>query len=142
VALVALVAGATAVAATWLLFPRNLFLLPQRAPALWLMIMLLYPLVSALPQELIFRPLFFRRYGALFPGRQVALAVNALAFSGAHLMYAHPLVLGMTLVGGYVFGWLYLVRGSFPAAVLAHAIAGQAIFTSGLGVLFYSGNVN
>lgn len=29
----------------------------------------LYPLLSALPQELIFRALFFHRYGRLFPTR-------------------------------------------------------------------------
>ena len=31
------------------------------------MIAALYPLLSALPQEIVFRPLFFRHYGALLP---------------------------------------------------------------------------
>ena len=50
-------------------------------------IWLLYPLISALPQELIFRPLFFHRFGSLFPDRGTAIAVNAAVFSFAHLMY-------------------------------------------------------
>lgn len=136
----ALTAG-IAVAATLILFPQMLFFLPRESPALWLMILALYPLLSALPQELLFRPLFFRRYGSLFPSVHLAIWANALLFSIAHLMYAHPLVLGMTFAGGWMFGWLYAVRGSFGGAVLLHAVAGQILFTSGLGILFYSGAV-
>lgn len=138
---VALVTALVSAGLTLWLLPANLFVLPRRAPELWLMIMVLYPLVSALPQELVFRPLFFERYGALFGHRRLALAVNAAAFSLAHLMYGHPVVMSLTLVGGWLFGWLYLYRGGFPAAVVAHSIAGQILFTSGLGYLFYSGGV-
>ena len=72
---VAAVAAATvAVAAllVWRLLPGQALELPRRAPGLWLLILALYPLLSALPQELVFRVLFFRRYGALFPGRRTA----------------------------------------------------------------------
>ncbi len=137
----ALVTAVVAVALTLYLFPRNLFYLPRRVPEVWVTIMVLYPVVSALPQELVFRPLFFRRYGALFPGRNLALVVNATVFALAHVMYRDPLVLAMTAAGGWVFAWIYAVRGSFIGAVLLHAIAGCLIFTSGLGVLFYSGAV-
>ncbi len=41
-----------------------------------------------------------------------------------------------------VLAWAYAVKGSFPAALLLHALAGQIVFTSGLGVLFYHGAVN
>ena len=34
------------------------------------MIVVLYPLLSALPQEIVSRPLFFRRYGLLPPPGQ------------------------------------------------------------------------
>jgi membrane protease YdiL (CAAX protease family) len=128
-------------AATLYLFPDSLLFLPRRAPGLWLTIMLAYPVVSALPQELLFRPLFFRRYGHLFPGRGAAVLANGALFALAHLMYGHPLVLAMTFAGGLVFGWVYAWRGSFPAAVLLHAVAGQIVFTAGLGRLFYSGAV-
>lgn len=123
------------------LFPQYMFMLPRHDPGLWLMIMLLYPLVSALPQEVIYRPLFFRRYGGLFPGRNAAILANAAFFSLAHLMYFDPLVLAMTFSGGIAFAWAYAARGSFAAAVALHALAGQIVFTSGLGILFYSGAV-
>ena len=51
----------------WWLVPGQALALPRRATGLWLAILLLYPVLSALPQELIFRALFFRRYRRLFP---------------------------------------------------------------------------
>ncbi|NNU81620.1 CPBP family intramembrane metalloprotease [Halovulum dunhuangense] len=136
--LTAVIAGT----ATWVLFPGNLLAMPRHNTDLWLAILALYPVFSALPQEILFRPLFFRRYGGLFPSMPVALAVNTFVFALAHLMYGHPLVLAMTASGGLAFAWAYAVKGSFPAALLLHALAGQIVFTSGLGVLFYHGAVN
>ncbi len=142
VAGIALASAAVSAAAVLLMFPSQFLALPLRVPQLWLMILLLYPFLSALPQEVVFRPLFFRRYGGLFPSGRVALVVNAAVFSLAHAMYGHPLVLAMTFAGGLAFAWAYEHRGSFLGAVLMHAVAGQVIFTSGLGRLFYSGAVN
>ena len=141
--LVLLVAGTgiLVVALTVWLVPWSLFSLPRRNPELWLMILILYPFLSALPQELVYRVLFFRRYGALFANPKTALAANAACFGLAHLFYANwPAVLLATL-GGAVFAWAYQVRGSFGFAWLLHALAGQMIFTVGLGILFYHGAV-
>jgi membrane protease YdiL (CAAX protease family) len=139
----ALVAGATAVVAGVLvavLVPGQALLLPRLAPGLWLGIVLLYPLLSALPQELVFRVLFFRRYRALFPGRTLATAVNALVFVLAHLMFWNGVALALTAAGSVIFARAYLGRG-FLQAVLLHAVAGGIIFTSGLGVFFYHGAI-
>lgn len=141
VGLGALVTAVVTVGLTLWLFPAELFMLPRRMPGLWLAILVLYPVFSALPQELVFRALFFRRYGRLFPGRDLSLAVNAIVFALAHVMYRDPLVLAMTAAGGLAFAWIHAVQGSFIGAVLLHAIAGGLIFTAGLGHLFYSGAV-
>ncbi|WP_207101203.1 CPBP family intramembrane glutamic endopeptidase [Paracoccus shandongensis] len=118
--------------------PERLFTMLRSGmlPLIWVF----YPLLSALPQELIFRPLFFHRYGALLPAGQGAIAVNAAVFSFAHLMYWSPVVAAMTFVGGWIFARAYLRHG-FPAAWLLHAVAGNILFTVGMGVYFYSGNV-
>ncbi|WP_417264517.1 CPBP family intramembrane glutamic endopeptidase [Celeribacter sp.] len=121
--------------------PNAIFALFRANPSLWLMIMLLYPLMSALPQEVVFRPLFFRRYGTILPERRMALTLNAALFSLAHLLYWNWIVAVMTFAGGIVFAWAYEVRKSFPLAVVLHAIAGNVLFTLGMGVFFYSGNV-
>jgi membrane protease YdiL (CAAX protease family) len=116
------------------------FRLVLEQPWLLAMIVLFYPILSALPQELIFRPLFFRRYGALLPAGGLLVA-NAALFSLAHLMYWSAVVAAMTFAGGLVFGWAYSHRRSFPLAVVLHSVSGWVIFTVGLGVFFYSGNV-
>ncbi len=119
--------------------PGALLYLPKYAPAMWLMILALYPLVSVLPQELIYRALFFERYGALFSSRAAAVAVNAVVFGLAHLFFWNWVAVGMTFFGGVIFSLAYLGRGGFLWASALHAIAGQIIFTSGLGVFFYHG---
>jgi membrane protease YdiL (CAAX protease family) len=123
------------------LVPERFLEMPRHRPELWLMIMALYPFFSALPQELIFRPLFFRRYGGLFSSDRVALAANSAAFGMAHLFYMNPVTIALTCLGGLVFGWVYLRHGSVLLAILLHALAGQLVFTSGLGIYFYHGAI-
>lgn len=137
------IALATLVAGTVILSlarPEALFALARSRPEFLLLIWCLYPLLSALPQELIFRPLFFHRYGALLPHGQTAIALNAAIFSFAHLMYWSWVVALMTFIGGWVFARAYLRHG-FPAAWLLHAVAGNVLFAVGMGYYFYSGNV-
>ena len=123
------------------LAPQALLALPRQAPALWLTIMALYPLLSALPQELVFRVLFFRRYGAILPpGLPARLLLNAAVFALAHLMYWNWVAPAMTFFGGLIFAWAYEKRRDFLLAFALHAIAGAILFTLGLGLWFYSGN--
>ncbi|PZQ95967.1 MAG: CPBP family intramembrane metalloprotease [Cereibacter sphaeroides] len=124
----------------YLTAPDAAFGLVRHQPYLLLLIVLIYPILSALPQEVIFRPLFFRRYGRILPAG-ATMGMNAAVFSFAHLMYWSAVVAVMTFFGGLVFGWAYARRGSFPLAVVMHAVAGWVLFTAGLGVYFYSGNV-
>ena len=141
VAALAVATAAVAALLVWLLVPGQALALPRRSPGLWLLIMALYPLLSALPQELLFRVLFFRRYGALFESRPTAVAMNAAAFALAHLMFWNWVALALTFAGGLIFARAYLGRGGFALAVVLHAVAGMILFTSGLGVFFYHGAV-
>lgn len=138
----ALVATIVPAGVTMLTNPEGLFFLVLHRPALMAIILIFYPLVSVVPQELLFRVLFFRRYRRLLPGPKTGIFLNGVLFSLAHLMYWNPIVLGMTFAGGLVFAWAYEIRGNFTEAVLFHMIAGELIFIMGLGVLFYSGNVS
>lgn len=122
--------------------PEALFSLVLTQPVLMLAIVVLYPLVSALPQELVYRPLFFRRYGRILPNNMpVQIVLNAGLFSLAHLMYWSPSVLAMTFVGGLIFAFAYETRGNFAEAFVLHSLSGIIIFAIGLGSIFYSGNV-
>jgi uncharacterized protein len=121
-----------------LLLPGRLLSMPLNHTSLWLMIIILYPLLSAFPQEVIFRSLFFERYGVLFPNKVAAVAANGAAFGLGHLFFLNPVTIGMTALGGALIGWAYLTRGrSLMLAWVLHSLAGQIIFTSGIGIFFY-----
>lgn len=139
-AVVALLTALACGLLVWWLVPGRFLALPRQAPGLWLTIMALYPLLSALPQELVFRALFFGRYRGLFPSEPVAVAVNALVFGLAHLMFWNWVAVALCVVGGAIFAQGYLRRG-FAQAVLLHAVCGGIVFTSGLGTFFYHGAV-
>ncbi len=132
--------GISAALVLWL-SPERFLAMPRHMTELWLRIMIWYPFLSALPQEIIYRVLFFERYGPLFPGRRWAIAANAACFGLAHLFYLNwPAVL-LTTLGGVVFAWAYAGRRSFGLAFLLHMLGGQIIFTFGLGIYFYHGAI-
>ena len=137
-----MIAFTTALGALILSFerPGAIFNMARSRPEFMLVIWTFYPILSALPQELIFRPLFFHRYALILPRGRAAIALNAAIFSFAHLMYWSWVVAALTFVGGWFFARAYLKRG-FPSAWVLHAVAGNALFTVGMGVYFYSGNV-
>ncbi|MFC7703212.1 type II CAAX prenyl endopeptidase Rce1 family protein [Plastorhodobacter daqingensis] len=141
VATFAVLTFAVATAVMMLTNPGGYFWLAQNRPQLLLAIALLYPVFSALPQEIVFRPLFFRRYAELLPGTPAAILANAALFALAHLLYWNWIVIAMTFAGGLVFAWAYEVRRSFPLAVVLHTVSGLIIFAAGLGMFFYTGNI-
>ena len=126
---------------TFALVPERFLELPTHRFGLWLMIMIAYPIASALPQELIFRSLFFERYAALFPSMGLMIAANGVAFGFGHLFYMNPVTITMTAIGGAAMGWAYLRHRSMLLAWVLHSLAGQMIFTCGLGVFFYHGAI-
>lgn len=134
---------ATAVMAGVVLWlrPHAFLSMPLERTGLWLTIMGLYPLLSVLGQELVFRPLFFRRYGSILGGPWMRVSCNAAVFSLAHLFYQNPVALSLTFLGGVAFAFAYEKSGSFPVVFLMHMFAGQALFTLGLGSFFYHGAV-
>ena len=134
---------ATAVMAALVLWqrPAAFLAMPRHRTELWLTIMALYPLLSVLGQEIVFRPLFFRRYGILLGGPWTRILVNAFVFALAHLFYQNWVALSLTFAGGLAFGYAYERSGSFPVVFLMHMLAGQALFTLGLGSFFYHGAI-
>ncbi|SLN43135.1 CAAX amino terminal protease self-immunity [Pseudoruegeria aquimaris] len=125
-----------------LLAPEQLFGLFDRVP--WYFFLILIPgytLLSALPQEIVFRVLFFRRYREILPKGRAALYLNGAIFSLAHLMYWSVTVCVLTFFAGVLFAWAYKEKHSLGLAVAMHAVAGCVLFLFGMGAFFYSGNV-
>ena len=116
--------------------------LPRNQPWNWGIELLIYPLVSVIPQEFAYRVLFYERYGTLFENRFIALAVNGLCFSLAHLFLWNGCAILLSGLGSIAFAIAYRWRGSFGLACVLHMIAGQLLFATGIGVFFYHGAVS
>jgi hypothetical protein len=130
-------ACAVILAATALASPDRLFALPRARPVVWALIMVLYP-ISAYAQELIYRPLFFHRYGALFARRRTRVLVNAALFGWGHISVNNVLAVVLTTIVGVLFASTYERTRSTLLVSLEHALYGDFVFTVGIGDLFYS----
>ena len=132
--------GAIYLLTLWLT-PHALFGFPNRAPEIWTRVMIFYPILSVIPQGIIYRALFFGRYRSLFSSPVQSIVVGALAFGLAHLFFLNWVAVALTVVGGAAFGWAHLERRSFWFGNLLHAIGGWSVFTIGLGRFFYHGAI-
>jgi uncharacterized protein len=126
--------------AVWLVAPDLLFSFVKRQPKFWALIMVLYPLLSVYPQELLYRAFFFRRYAPLFGSGWTMLAASALAFGFVHIIFGNWLAVGLCVIGGLLFSFTYQSSGSLLLTCVDHAIFGNFIFTIGLGHFFYHGS--
>ena len=125
--------------AVWRIAPQLLFTFVKRAPAFWALVMVLYPVLSVYPQELIFRAYFFERYQPLFGAGWAMVAASALAFGFVHIALGNWLSVALSTIGGLLFALTYQQSGSLILACIEHAIFGNFIFTIGLGQFFYHG---
>jgi len=123
--------------AVWLAAPKLLFSLVKAAPALWLLVMVLYPIVSVYPQELLYRAYFFHRFKPLFGSEAGMIAASAVLFGFVHIIFGNWISIVLTAVGGALFGLTYRSSRSLPLACLEHALFGDFIFTIGIGRYFY-----
>ena len=124
----------------FLQLPGQFLALPTQRPRLWGVVMIFYPLMSVIPQELIYRTFFFHRYGPLFgDARWLAIAVNGLLFGFAHIIFGSYVSIVLTALLGFLVAWRYERTGSFWGAWVEHSIYGCLIFSIGLGRYFFTG---
>ncbi|WP_215766000.1 CPBP family intramembrane glutamic endopeptidase [Gluconobacter cerinus] len=124
---------------TWWIWPDVFLSLPRQKPLFWLLVMVLYPILSVWPQEVLYRAFLFSRYGALFRIAPVTIAASAVAFGFAHILFLNWIAVGMTLIGGALFASDYSRHRSLTLTCFEHSLYGCLIFTVGLGRFFYTG---
>ena len=117
---------------------RLLFQFPRNQPLVWAAVMLLYPLLSAYPQEVLYRAYFFQRYQKILPNEYSLLLVNAAAFSLLHIVFDNAVAITLTLPASLLFASSYVRSGSLLIPSIEHALYGCIIFTTGLGRFFYN----
>ena len=124
----------------WLL-PDYFLMFPRFTPLRWALVMVLYPVLSAYPQELMYRAFFFERYRRLFASDRAMILASAVLFGFAHAFLGNWIAPALTAVGGIIFGRTYLRSGSLVLASLEHGIYGDLLFTLGLGWYVYAGSI-
>ncbi|WP_228851932.1 CPBP family intramembrane glutamic endopeptidase [Aegicerativicinus sediminis] len=119
----------------YLIGPNLLFDLALNNTLSLLLILSLYAIFSAYPQEILFRTFFFNRYERYFKDSNYMILINAILFSLAHLLFKNFLVLLVTFIGGVLFALTYKkYRSTFLVAV-EHIFYGGWVIIVGLGKL-------
>lgn len=117
----------------------NWFSLPLNSPSDWLLLLIAYPILSVLPQELIFRSYFFHRYKRILPNKNNRVLLSALVFALAHCVYDNWIAVALSFVGGLLFSYTYAHSRSLAVCVLEHSLWGLWMFTIGVGQYLDSG---
>ncbi len=118
---------------------ENWFSLPRHSFHDWLRLLLLYPLLSVMPQELIFRTYFFHRYKTIMPSKTVRIIISASVFALAHIVYANVLAVLLAFLGGLLFSYTYAQSRSTFVCVIEHSLWGLWMFTLGLADVLDAG---
>ena len=121
--------------ATALFLPGHLFGFPLQRPIFWLIVMILYPVLSVLPQEFVFRSFFFRRYTVLF-GAWTMPAINIASFAFMHIVFHNVVAPLLCLAAGTLFTRSYQQHQSLKWSTIEHAAYGCMVFTTGIGGYF------
>lgn len=115
------------------------FRMPREQPLVWLGVLALYPLFSAAPQEIMYRALFFHRYGDLFPTPAARIAASALLFGWAHVLVHNTLAMLLATAGGFLLSITWRRSRSLLLVTVEHSLYGAFVFTAGVGGMFVNG---
>lgn len=121
--------------------PDKMFNLLQRRPEFIPVLMVMYPLLSALPQEFIFCSFFFERYAPFFKTERAKIIASAIVFAYAHVLFINWVAPVLSLVAGLIFALTYSKTRSLALVTIEHGLYGNVLFLVGLGWYFYGGAV-
>lgn len=123
----------------WLMEPEHFLAFPRDRPGTWAAVLFLYPILSVVPQGIVYRTFFLHRYRDLFGDGKVMWMVAAVSFALAHVVMHRWEPVAITLVGGFIFTRTLMRGRSGLLADAEHALYGDLAFTLGLGVWIYTG---
>ena len=93
-------------------------------------LLLFYLLFSVIPQEIIFRFLFFYKYKDYFNKFEILL-LNSLVFSFCHLIYFDIYILLFSFLGNLLFTFNYMKNKSLLIVIVEHFLLGQTLIILG-----------
>lgn len=121
---------------TWWIFPDLFFVFPIQNFNGYLLTLLLYPIVSVIPQEIIYRVYFFHRYRNLVPEKYLLMLSNAIIFGLTHLIYGNWVAPIATFLVSWIFIFNYLKTKSLLHVSFEHYLYGLLMFSVGFGYYF------
>ena len=93
-------------------------------------LLLFYLLFSVIPQEIIFRFLFFYKYKDYFNKFEMLL-LNSFVFSFCHLIYFDIYILLFSFFGNLLFTFNYMQNKSLLVVIIEHFLLGQTLIILG-----------
>ena len=133
-----LILAAILAAITAIYLPERLMRFPLDRFWLWLAVMVLYPILSIIPQEICYRSFYFQRFGDL--DQRLNIVLNGLVFGFSHIVLNNWIAPSFCAIAGALFGYSYLQHRSLKWAVIEHSLYGCWVFTVGIGWYFFTGN--
>lgn len=124
---------------TWAYDPEKLFNLVLSKPQIIPGLLLLYPILSALPQEFIFCSFFFERYHRFFPTENAKIIASAVVFAFAHMLFINWVAPVFSFIAGLIFAHTYSKTRSLALVTIEHGLYGNSMFLIGLGWYFWHG---
>ncbi len=126
---------------TFYFYDDKLFSIQKQNPYFLLVILLVYPIFSALPQEFIFTTYFFNRYESIVPSKY-QIIMSAVIFTYAHVLFINFIAPFLSIFGGMIFASTYKETKSLSLVTFEHALYGNSLFFMGLGYYFWGGSVS
>lgn len=120
--------------------PEELFSFPLERPKIYAYVMVWYPLLSVIPQELLYKSLFFGRYGRLFPNDKAMILACAVMFGFLHIILLSWLPVAITTVAGLLMAHTYSKTRSLALVSLEHTLYGCWAYTLGMGMYLHTGH--
>lgn len=121
---------------TYWVFPDLFFHYPVENLKRYLMTLVLYPIASVIPQEIIYRVYFFHRYKNIVPEKFLLMLSNAIIFGLTHMIYDNWVAPIATFLVSWIFIYNYFQTRSLLNVSLEHYFYGLVMFTVGFGYYF------
>lgn len=121
--------------------PEKLFIILKEHPRFVPFLLVMYPILSALPQEFIFCSFIFERYKKFFPTEKIMIIASAIVFAYAHVLFINWVAPILSFAAGLIFAITYAKTRSLALVTIEHGLYGNVLFLVGLGWYFYGGAV-
>ena len=121
--------------------PAKLFIIFYERPLLIPFLLVMYPILSALPQEFIFCSFFFERYKPFFQTQTIMIIASAIVFAYAHVLFINWVAPTLSLIAGLIFAMTYAKTKSLALVTIEHGLYGNVLFLVGLGWYFFGGAI-